>query len=113
MKDEHDTGQRKTVDREYWLDVPGNADKVFWGLCILCGLLIVIEIPLKLLHLRHEHFAFDGWVAFFGVSGFVAFFVIVMAGKYLRKVLMRGEDYYDSPHRSPQGDGDPPGGRDG
>ena len=67
----------------------------FSKISLVCALLILVEIPLKILHLRHEHFTFDGWVAFFGLFGFAAFFGIVMAGKQLRKVLSRDEDYYD------------------
>jgi hypothetical protein len=35
------------------------------------------------------------YAGFYGVFGFAAFWLIVIAGKHLRKVLMREEDYYD------------------
>jgi hypothetical protein len=81
-------------DRKHWLDHPKVGDRAFRILVAVCALLLVIEIPLTLLHYRHPHFGFDT-VAFYGVFGFVAFFLIVMAGKQLRKVLKRDEDYYD------------------
>lgn len=82
-------------EKKYWLDHPKTPDRAFWGLAAVCALLVVGEVVLALLHLRHGHFGFDAWVGFFGVFGFVAFFLIVLAGKHLRKVLMREEDYYD------------------
>ena len=36
-----------------------------------------------------------GWFGFYAVFDFVTFFLAVLAGKELRKVLMRPEDYYD------------------
>lgn len=82
-------------ERRHWLDHPKTGDRAFWALVAVCVLLVLIEIPLALLHYRHPHFGFDGWIGFFGAFGFVAFFLIVLAGKHLRKVLKREEDYYD------------------
>ena len=78
-------------ERRYWLDEPRNVDKVFWALAGVCALLLVIELFLH----RHPHFGWDAWPGFYGVFGFVAFWCIVIAGKHLRKILMRDEDYYD------------------
>ncbi len=77
--------------REYWLDDPKHVDKVFWILAGVCALLFVADFFLH----RHAHFSWEGWYGFYGVVGFVAFWCIVIAGKHLRKVVMRDEDYYD------------------
>jgi hypothetical protein len=34
------------------------------------------------------------WPGFYGAFGYVAFLMIVLAGTYLRKLVMREEDYY-------------------
>jgi hypothetical protein len=78
-------------DRRYVLDEPRNRDRLFWGLCAVCGLLLVAEL---LVH-RHPHFGWEAVPFFHAAFGFVAFWCIVIAGKHLRKVLMRDEDYYD------------------
>jgi len=78
-------------DRQRWLDEPKNVDKVWWGLCAVCALLVAIDLFLH----RHAHFAWEAWPGFYAAVGFVAFYAIVIAGKHLRKLLMRDEDYYD------------------
>ncbi|WP_306250760.1 hypothetical protein [Parvularcula sp. IMCC14364] len=39
----------------------------------------------------------DNFPAFYALVGFVSFSFIVLVGQHLRKILMRPEDYYDSP----------------
>jgi hypothetical protein len=63
----------------------------FYGFAALCLLLVASD----LLYRKHVHFGWEGWFGFYGFFGFVGFFFIVLAGKHLRKVLMRDEDYYD------------------
>ena len=38
---------------------------------------------------------FDAWVGFFPLYGFVGAFLLVLAAKQMRRVLMRPEDYYE------------------
>ena len=83
-----------TDEKKRWLDEPKNVDKLWRLLCGICGLLVVIELIMNR-HAHSEDAAWEGWPAFYGVFGFVAFFLIVIAGKHLRKLLMRPEDYYD------------------
>ncbi|MGE3260069.1 MAG: hypothetical protein AB7J94_10570 [Geobacter sp.] len=82
-----------TEDRgkTYWLDRPGNVSKIFWGLCVLCLLLLVADA----FYHKHAYFEIEEWFGFYGIFGFVAFFGLVLVGKQLRKILMRREDYYD------------------
>ena len=44
---------------------------------------------------KHAHFDWEGWFGFHALFGFLTFFGLVLAGKHLRKLLMRDEDYYD------------------
>ncbi len=76
---------------------PGRLDNprfVTW----LLGALLIVCVALVLsdaLYRKDTHFAWEGWFGFFGLFGFVTFFLLVLAGKHLRRLLTRDEDYYD------------------
>ena len=80
-------------EKSYWLDRKENIEKVVWAVYGICGLLFVIDIFVE----KHGKgpFAIDHFYAFYGIYGFVACVALVLAAKQLRRVLMRGEDYYD------------------
>jgi hypothetical protein len=78
-------------ERTYWLDNPRNVDKIFWALCGLCAALFLADA----LYAKHAVFDFEEWFGFFGLFGFIACVFLVLAAKELRKLLLRGEDYYD------------------
>jgi hypothetical protein len=73
------------------LDDRSNVNKLVYGLYILCGLLV----PIQFLFEQHPHFAVEKFPGFYGIFGFVVFVAIVLAGKLLRRAIMREEDYYD------------------
>ena len=77
-------------EREYWLDRPGNVDKIVRTLYALCGISVLFEFVIE----REEKLAFAEWFAFYAWYGFVACVGLVLAAKALRRVLMRPEDYY-------------------
>ncbi|MEM7173067.1 MAG: hypothetical protein AAF530_23090 [Pseudomonadota bacterium] len=77
--------------KSYWLDQPRNIMRIYWGLWIVCGLLALAD----LFYHKHAEFSFAEFPASYGIYGFVCFVFIVFAGKLLRKVVMRDEDYYD------------------
>ena len=77
--------------RRYWLDKPRNVERIFWLLCALCALLAVADF----FYAKHPVFSVEAFPVFYGIYGFICFVFIVFAGKYLRKLVMRGEDYYD------------------
>ncbi len=58
---------------------------------IIGALLILLDFTFQ----RHEYFSFVEIYGFPAFFGFVSFVFIVMLGKWLRKFLMRKEDYYD------------------
>jgi hypothetical protein len=84
----HDHGRE---EKKYWLDAPRNVTLIVYGLAAICALLVLAD----LFYHKHANYGFESWVGFHGAYGFTAFFLIVLAGKHLRKVLMRKEDYYD------------------
>jgi hypothetical protein len=86
------TDHHKSHDGEKrWLDRPGSVNKVYWALCAVCALLFLADA----VYVKHPHFEAESWFGFYGIFGFIAFFGVVLAGKELRKILMRKEDYYD------------------
>ncbi len=84
MTQRHDEPQR-------WLDDPKHVEWIFRVLVGACVVLVGIDFFLH----RHAHFAWEAIPGFYGIFGFIAFWVIVIIGKNLRKILMRREDYYD------------------
>ncbi|MFV1986039.1 MAG: hypothetical protein ACC682_02055 [Gemmatimonadota bacterium] len=74
-----------------WLDNPRNVTRLVWALAAVCVGLVVAD----LFYDKHVDFRWEEWFGAHGFFGFAAFFFIVMAGKQLRRVLMRAEDYYD------------------
>jgi hypothetical protein len=79
-------------ERKYWLDERKNVNKIIYGLCAVCAILLAADLfPYK----HHLHFGFEQWTGFYGIYGFVACVGLVLAAKVLRKVVMRDEDFYD------------------
>lgn len=77
-----------TQDRSW---VERNVQPIFRALVGVCLALLVAE----LFYQHHPHFEIDGLPGFYAVFGFLAFVFIVFAGKGLRRLIMRNEDYYD------------------
>ncbi len=78
-------------DRRRWLDDPAHVTLLYRVLFAVCILLFVADF----LYHKHSHFSFEDWPGFHAGYGFVVFVFIVFAGKWLRKIVMRDEDYYD------------------
>jgi len=80
-----------TREKQRWLDESRNVTGLFRLLVAVCVLLVLAD----LLFDKHGHFDFENIFGFHAFFGFAVFIFIVLAGKYLRKFLMRKEDYYD------------------
>ena len=90
---------------------PENVDRVFYGLCSIAILLVVIDVCYMFyMHSNgHKgyvkgHFAFEDIMGFHATYGFIAFVVVVLSGTHLRKYLMRPLDYYTVPVETPHED---------
>ena len=77
--------------RGYWLDDPANVHRIIWGLVGVCFLVVAAD----LFYQKHAHYGLENWLGFDGAFGFASCVFLVLAAKRLRKVLMRGEGYYD------------------
>ena len=78
-------------EKVYWLDDFDNVRKIYFGLWIVCGLLVGAD----LLYEKHPHFPIEAWFGFYGFYGFVSCVSLVLAAKVLRRIVMRPEDYYE------------------
>lgn len=74
-----------------WFDEPKNVNKIVWALVALC----VASVGAELFFHKHTHYGFQELPGFDALYGFISCVLLVLAAKQLRKVLMRGEDYYD------------------
>jgi hypothetical protein len=74
-----------------WVDSPKNVTRLYTGLWVTGVLLVLADLMVH----RHAETAFDGWLGAYGVYGFGACVLLVLAAKLLRRVVMREEDYYD------------------
>lgn len=81
----HDEGEKG------WFERPENANRIWYALLAIAALLLIAE----LFYEHHPHFGIDGLPGFYAIFGFVSFIVIVFAGKFLRTIIMRDEDYYE------------------
>jgi len=77
-------------ERKHFFDEHRNLERVlriFYALC--AGLLL-----LDLVYHRHATLGWEDHFGFYAIFGFVSCVVLVLVAKQLRKILMRGEDYY-------------------
>lgn len=74
-----------------FFDKPENIQKMLKVFYVVCGLLVLADF---IVH-RHIYHDWEKIPAFYAIYGFVGCVVLVLIAKEMRKVLMRGEDYYD------------------
>lgn len=74
-----------------FFDKPENIKKMLKVFYVVCGLLVVADF---IVH-RHIYHDWENIPAFYAIYGFVGCVVLVLIAKEMRKVLMRGEKYYD------------------
>lgn len=78
-------------EKKHLFDDPKNVRRVIYALYTLCGLSLIAELFVH----RHVDHPWERLFGFYSLYGFVACVLLVLAAKEMRKVLMRGEDYYD------------------
>ncbi len=73
-----------------WVDQPGSANKIFWGLAVLCAFLFLADFTYD----KHGHFSMEHLPGFFGVYGFISFTGLIFVARALRHFIKRREDFY-------------------
>ena len=79
------------TEKSYFLDKPENVKKILYGLYACCGLLLVLDVVIN----RHIYHPWENLWGFYPLYGFVGCVVLVLVAKWMRKILMRDEHYYD------------------
>jgi len=74
-----------------FFDKPQNINRLLKVFYFLCGLLVVADF---IVH-RHIYHDWERIPAFYAIYGFIGCVLLVLIAKEMRKVLMRGENYYD------------------
>ena len=84
-------------EKKYWLEEPGNINKIFYGvigLCVLVALPKVLTL-LDILLFKQGRFELADFFVFYTFFGVVGYVMMILLAKKLRRFLMRDEDYYD------------------
>ncbi len=79
-------------ERKYWLDEPKHVDWIVYSVYAVCILLL---FAVDFFYHKHSHFDFENFHGFYAWYGLIGSISLVLVAKLLRKILMRGEDYYD------------------
>ncbi len=77
--------------KRYLFDNPRNVRRLLWSHYAACILVFFADAFID----RHVDHPWERLFGFYGIFGFIAFVVLVLSAKELRKILMRKEDYYD------------------
>ena len=94
----HPTGDPGYFDR------PENIErlrKIFWRICLLFLALDLVDLfgkwrEIEWMHFKHHaHHPGESWPGFYSLYAFIGVTLLVFLSKGLRKIVMRGEDYYE------------------
>ena len=77
--------------RQHLFDKPENVRRLLRTLYLACALLLAADLFVH----RHAEHGWESLWGFYAVYGFAACVLLVLLAKQLRKLLKRGEDYYD------------------
>ena len=83
--------KESSSEKEYWLDQKKNIKKIVYFLIVICIILFFAD---GFYH-KHAYFEIEKLFGFYGLFGFTVYVGLVLTAKWLRKCLMRPEDYYD------------------
>jgi hypothetical protein len=85
-------GDQASGEKSYWLDEPRNVTKIVWVLVVLCAGLFFADG----FYVKHAETKAEYLFGFYAIFGFTVYVGLVLVAKWLRTILMRPEDYYDS-----------------
>lgn len=82
---------KQPQEKQHLFDKAENVKRLLLALYVSCAVLFVLDF---IIH-RHAYREWEALPGFYAVFGFVAFVVLVLVAKLMRKLLMRKEGYYD------------------
>ena len=85
-----DKPDANSEQKHIW-DNPRNVNILIGLLAFACVAVALAD----LFYVKKIHFEPENIFAAYGIYGFLSFVFIVFAGKVLRLIVMRDEDYYD------------------
>ncbi len=75
---------------------PHSLEKIKKKLYIFLGIVVVLDIVISVLHLKHAVFAWDSIPGFLSVYAFISAVLIIIVPKTIgHALLMKKEDFYD------------------
>ena len=74
-----------------WFDDKRNVKKIIITLVMICLVLFVSDAFYE----KHPYFTVELVFGFYAIYGFVMCIALVLVAKWIRKFVMRVEDYYD------------------
>ncbi len=72
-------------------DNPANVRRLRIGFFVALVLVLVAEVFVDM----HGEFYVEHFFGFFAVFGFISYVSLIFIAKFLRRIIMRKEDYYD------------------
>ena len=76
---------------KHWLTTPRAIRRLWIGYIVV----LVLTVLPDLFVAQYEHFGIDGSFGFYAWYGFLACAAMVVAAKFLGKLLKRPDDYYE------------------
>lgn len=76
--------------RFLWAESSSSVERVIFILSVTCAILFILDF---IVH-RHTYAPGEGLPGFYAIVGFVAFTLIVLGAKLLRRLILRNEQYY-------------------
>ncbi|WP_237056321.1 hypothetical protein [Microbulbifer sediminum] len=80
-----------TGDKQDFFDKPENIQRILRTFYAICALLVLADFVVH----RHTEHGWEGLPGFYPLYGFAGCVILVIIAKWMRKFLMRPEDYYD------------------
>jgi len=74
---------------------PSVSKKTVGQLIAVLIAVCLLVVGLDFTYEKHGHYSFENIPGFHAAFGFVSFVLLVLSATQMRKVVMRGEDYYD------------------
>ena len=79
-----------STEKQYLLDKPRNVQRILWLLYAACALVLALDLVAH----RHAEHPWEGVIGFYPAYGFVGCVILVLAAKWMRRLIIRPEDYY-------------------
>ena len=91
-----DSSSNQNRSDKGWFDDKRNVKKIITTLVMICLVLFVSDA----FYQKHPYFTVESVFGFYAIYGFVMCVALVLVAKWIRKFVMRVENYYDKEHEN-------------